>query len=53
MLLKCNTLHFVLATVSQRLAYAFHSDYFLVSDWSERQEIGLLMAINCPITGVQ
>ena len=34
------TLHFF-ATVFQRSAAAIHSNYFLVADWSERQELRL------------
>ena len=41
LLLKENILHFVLATISQRLVAGFHSNYFLVAIWSERHELRL------------
>ena len=37
---KVKIFHF-LTSVSQRYAAAIHSDYFLVADWSERQELRL------------
>ena len=38
--------HFVLTTVSQRFLAAIRSNYFLVADWSERQEFRLCLVIS-------
>ena len=40
-LLKPSIRSLVLATVSQRLIAAINSNYFLVADWSEGQELRL------------